>query len=83
MRRLILVFTFWAIFMIPGQAVASNYYHTLNIQVEGEYTFKVNSTLPESNLSLDFSGTGKAQIASDVRILTQDLEGLMKWWDLF
>lgn len=83
MRKSILLLIVLMIFMIPGQAVASNYYHNLTIQVEGEYTFKVDSVLPESNLSLDFSGTGKALVASDVRILTQDLEGLMKWWDLF
>lgn len=83
MKRFIIILIVITLIMAVAGSASANYYHNLTIQVEGEYNFEVNSTLPESSLTLDFEGVGKAFINSDLRILKQDLVELQKWWSLF
>lgn len=77
------VITVLLILLLVTPAFASNYYHTVQIQVEGEYNFNVDTNLPDATVVMDFEGNGKAAVSSDLRILTQDLEELQKWWNLF
>lgn len=78
-----LLFIMIVILLMAMPVSASNYYHNLTIQVEGEYQFKANTTLPDAVIDLEFEGAGSAFVNSDLRILTEDLEALQKWWSLF
>ena len=81
MRNIIIVLAL--ILLLTTTAIANSYYQELEITLDGDYTLNTSLTLPEVASVIDLEGIGKAFIKSKLIIVTEDIDSLKAWWDLF
>ena len=81
MRNLIIVLTL--ILLLTTSSIANSYYQELEITLDGDYTLNTSLTLPEVASVIDLVGVGKAFIKSKLIIVTDDIDSLKAWWELF
>ena len=78
-----LIFVCILILLLATTAIANSYYQELEIRLDGDYTLNTSLTLPEVESIIDLEGIGKAFIKAKLIIVTEDLDSLKAWWDLF
>ena len=81
MRNIIIVLAL--ILLLTTTAIANSYYQELEITLDGDYTLNTSLTLPEVASVIDLVGVGKAFIKSKLIIVTDDIDSLKAWWELF